>query len=109
MIKVRIRACSQHCRKGLRIRRGLWGGGPRQFKTEKRRGFEMARIILIALVLTAIYFTARELLIRRILNLPQLLILCVALAAALYFLPRYGGALIALIQRVIPQLISFIL
>ena len=45
----------------------------------------MARIILIALILAAIYFTARELLIRRILNLPQLLIVCVALAAALNF------------------------
>ena len=85
------------------------GGGPRQFKTEKCQGFKMARIILIALVLAALYFTARELLIRRILNLPQLLILCVAVAAALYFLPRYGGALVALIQRIIPQLISFIL
>ena len=69
----------------------------------------MARIIFIALVLAAIYFTARELLIRRILNLPQLLIVCVALAAAFYFLPRYGGAVLALIQRVLPQLISFIL
>ena len=69
----------------------------------------MARIILIALILAAIYFTARELLIRRILNLPQLLIVCVALAAALYFLPRYGGALIAMVQRFLPQLISFIL
>ena len=109
MIITHILTCSQHCRKGLRLRRGLLGGGPRQFTTEKCLGFEMARIILIALVLAAIYFTARELLIRRILNLPQLLILCVALAAALYFLPKYGGALIALIQRVIPQLISFIL
>ena len=69
----------------------------------------MARIILIALALAAMYFTARELLIRRILNLPQLIIVCVALAAALYFLPRYGGAIMALIQRVLPQLISFIL
>ena len=62
----------------------------------------MARIILIALVLAAIYFTARELLIGRILNLPQLLIVCVILAAALYFLSRYGGPFIALIQKVIP-------
>ena len=69
----------------------------------------MARIILIALILAAIYFIARELFIRRILNLPRLLIVCVALAAALYFLPRYGGALIGLIQRFLPQLISFIL
>ena len=69
----------------------------------------MARIILIALVLAAIYFTARELLIGRILNLPQLLIVCVILAAALYFLSRYGEPFIALIQKVIPQLISFIL
>ena len=83
-------------------------GGPCQFKKEKRRGLEVTRIILTALVLAAIYFTARELLVRRILKLPQLLIICVALAAALYFLPRYGGALIALIQRVLSQLIPSI-
>ena len=78
-------------------------------KKEKRKGFKVPRIFLIALVLAAIYFTSRELLIRRILNLPQLLMLCVALAAALYLLPRYSGPLLGLIQRIFPQLISFIL
>ncbi len=51
----------------------------------------MPRIILIALVLAVIYFTARKILIRLILNLPKLLIVCVALPAAFYFLPRYVG------------------
>ena len=69
----------------------------------------MPRIILTALVIAAIFFVARELLIRRILNLPLLLVMCVAIAAALYFLPRYSGAIVALIQRILPQLVSFIL
>ena len=69
----------------------------------------MPKIILTALVIAAIFFVARELLIRRILNLPLLLVMCVAIAAALYLLPRYGGAFVALIQRILPQLLSFIL
>ena len=71
MLVFDILAFSQRCKKGLRIRRGHAGGGPGQFKTEKRSGREVPRVILIALVLAAIYFTDREILMRLILTLPQ--------------------------------------
>ena len=68
----------------------------------------MPKIILIALFAAALYFAARELLIRRILTLPQLAVLISALAVLIFLLPRYGGNIITFFQRFLPQLISLI-
>ena len=68
----------------------------------------MPKIILIALFAAALYFAAREFLIRRILTLPQLAILIGALAVLVFLLPRYGGSIFALLQRFLPQLLSLI-
>ena len=68
----------------------------------------MPKIILIALIAATLYFSARELLIRRILTLPQIAILIGVLTVLVFLLPRYGGNILALFQRFLPQLLSLI-
>jgi hypothetical protein len=68
----------------------------------------LPKIILIAFLAAAIYFAAREILIRLILTLPQLAIIISALAVLLFLLPRYGGTLFGLAQRFLPQPLSLI-
>jgi|TARA_E500000178_G_C17020235_1_gene755140 hypothetical protein len=64
--------------------------------------------LFIALLITGLYFVAKELLLRRILTLPQLAAILVFLTALGYFLPKYGGQILALVQRLLPQLLSMI-
>ena len=70
--------------------------------------FKLPRVILISVLAAILYFAARELLIRRILTLPQLAIVFTALAFFIYFLPKYGGNVLALLQRFLPQVLSLI-
>ena len=70
--------------------------------------FKLPRVILISVLAAILYFAARELLIRRILTLPQLAIVFATLAVFIYFLPKYGGNVLALLQRFLPQVLSLI-
>jgi len=71
-------------------------------------GRNLPKIMLIALLAAVIYFVAREILIRRILTLPQLAIIIATLSALLFLLLKYGGAILGLFQRFLPQLLSLI-
>ena len=68
----------------------------------------MPRVVLISVLAAILYFAARELLIRRILTLPQLAVVFAALAVLIYLLPKYGGNVLALLQRFLPQVLSLI-
>ena len=68
----------------------------------------MPKIMLIALLAAVIYFVAREILIRRILTLPQLAIIIATVSALLFLLLKYGGAILGLLQRFLPQFLSLI-
>ena len=69
---------------------------------------KLPRVVLISVLAAILYFAARELLIRRILTLPQLAVVFAALAVLIYLLPKYGGNLLALLQRFLPQVLSLI-
>ena len=70
--------------------------------------FKLPRVILISVLAAILYFAARELLIRRILTLPQLAVVFAALAVLIYLLPKYGSNVLALLQRFLPQVLSLI-
>ena len=71
-------------------------------------GWNLPKIILIALLAAAIYLVVREILIRRILTLPQLAIIIAIMSAILFLLLKYGAVILGLLQRFLPQLLSLI-